>query len=131
MFQVFAATVGEQLVGFLYLVPAGYVFTEDRKLSQRSFKHVDGQTGSESYEYDETSRLIKARYENFDSWLTGTMTFTHNRNNSLETAHFAGGQGFDADIAFEYDKRDNLVKVHWELSYGKTQTYTFEYAEVE
>jgi hypothetical protein len=107
-----------------------YEFDEDRKLVGRSFKRIDGIGGSESYQYDETSRLITAYYENFDSWLTGTITFTYGENGRVEEGYFKAGDDYDADITFGYDEEGNLSRIHWEFSFDKTQTYTFEYEKI-
>ena len=107
-----------------------YEFTKKRKLLKRTFKRSDGKFGSEYYEYDENSRLTKAVYNNFDSWLTGTITFEYNKNNSLQTGYFKSDKGYYANIIFDYDEMKNLVKIHWDFSFSKTQTYTFEYEKI-
>jgi len=75
--------------------------------------------------------LAHAVYKNFDSWLTGTITFNHDENDCLSAGHFKGENGFDADITFENDDNGNVVRIHWELSSGDTQTYVFEYEKIK
>jgi hypothetical protein len=104
-----------------------YEFTKDRKLLKRTFIRSDGKKGSDAYQYDEDSRLVKSYYNNFDSWLTGTITFSYDKNSCLKTGYFKGDSGFDAEITFEYGDKMHLVKIHWDFSFSKTQTYTFEY----
>jgi hypothetical protein len=69
---------------------------------------------------------VKAIYDNFDTWLTGTIDFTHT-DGQLTGGHFKGEKGFDANIVFENDNNGNPVKIKWDFTFGKSQTYTFEY----
>ncbi|MBI9067872.1 MAG: T9SS type A sorting domain-containing protein [Salinivirgaceae bacterium] len=102
-----------------------YKYTYDRKLVERYFTKSDGVSGSELYEYDVTGKLIKGYYENFDTWLTGTLTFIYN-DYELETASYEANN-YTADISFENDDFNNIVKIHWVFSFGETQTYDFEF----
>ena len=104
-----------------------YKYNKLGKLTNRLFKRTDGVTGNESYEYDEDSRLIHANWENFDSWLTGTIKFTYNENGDLFEGYFQGTKGFNAKINFKYDNHRNLSKIYWDFSSGETQKYIFEY----
>lgn len=106
-----------------------YEFNGNRKLIRREFKHSDGPTGSELYEYDGKWKLKKTVYNNFDLWLTGTITFAHDKNGNLSQGHFKGDK-FDAEIFFKYDEFGNVIKIHWVFSFGKTQTYTFQFVKI-
>ena len=108
-----------------------YEFNNLRKLAMRSFERTDGATGSEFYDYGEKSKLIHADWENFDSWLTGTIEFTYNENGRLSKGYFHGTKDFDAKLNFEYDKTGNLTKICWNFSFGEKQTYLFEYEKIE
>ncbi len=104
-----------------------YEYNPDRQLTKRTFMRTDGNHGSEHYEYDNHSRLVGAVYENFDSWLSGTIAFSHNNEDRVSDGHFKGDDGFDADIAFDYDRNHNLVQIRWNFTFSKSQTYRFEY----
>jgi hypothetical protein len=106
-----------------------YEFNGNRKLTRRKFEHSDGSSGSEEYEFDGKFNLTKAVYKNFDSWLTGTITFEHDKNGNLSKGHFKG-EKFDAEIFFKNDKFGNIGKIHWVFSFGKTQTYTFHFEKI-
>ena len=100
---------------------------EDRKLVRRLFHGENGFVGSESYLYDEKGRLMKAKWKQFDTWLTGTINFQYDENNKLKTAFFKGEDDFDATIDFEYNSNQYITKIQWNFTFGKTQTYWFEY----
>ena len=68
-------------------------------------------------------------YKNFDSWLTGAITFEYNKNGNLSRGHFKG-EKVDAEIFIENDDFGNISKIHWVFSFGKTQTYTFQYGKI-
>jgi hypothetical protein len=104
-----------------------YEFNNLGKLIKRSFKRTDGMAGSESYDYDEKLKLTHANWENFDSWLTGSIEFRNNKNGDLSEGYFHGINGFDAKINFKYDKTGNLIKIYWNFSFGEIQTYLFAY----
>ena len=104
-----------------------YEYDGAGNMVKRTFKRTDSAAGSESYEYGPDRRLIKARYDQVDFWLTGTITFSHNDTGILTSGEFKGTEGFDAQIFFAYDNRNRLVKILWEFSFGKTQTYSFQY----
>ena len=104
-----------------------YKFNASGKLTERSFKRTDGAAGNESYDYDEKSKLIHADLENFDSWLTGTITFSYNENGMLSGGDYHGAKGSEAKINFEYDDVRNVTRINWDFSSGETQTYTFGY----
>ena len=107
-----------------------YEYNKNGKLIKRSFKRTDGVTGNEMYEYDENSRLIRAYWDNFDTWLSGTINFTCHDNGNLNKGHFKGKDGFDAEIDFSYDENQNLTKIVWNFTFGKTQTYIFDYEKL-
>ncbi len=104
-----------------------YQFNENRQLVRRLFHAENGFFGGETYRYDENGKLIEAEWARFDTWLTGTITFDYDENNLLESGFFKGENGFDAKIIFENDSYKNLIKIHWEFTFGKTQTYRFKY----
>jgi hypothetical protein len=106
-----------------------YEYNGNRLLTKRFFEKSDGSKGSEIYDYNGKWQLTKAVYKNFDSWLTGTISFIYDSNGLLKTGFFNGDK-FNADIAFSSDEFGNVIKVHWDLSIGKTQTYTFEYEKI-
>lgn len=107
-----------------------YEFNEDRQLVRRLFKRSDGAEGKEKYEYDEKGRLVRGVYEKFDSWISGVITFEHDENGRLEKGKFKGKDGFDAELVFTHDKHGNVTRIVWHFSFGKTQTYRFEYEAI-
>jgi len=66
-------------------------------------------------------------YENFDSWLTGTIDFDHNETGFITHGHFIGNEDYSADISFNCDHHGNITRIHWDFSFGKYQNYAFEY----
>jgi hypothetical protein len=110
-----------------------YEYNEDRKLIRRTFKRTDGLTASETYEYDSSGKPVKAIWDKFDTWLTGTITFDYDRSGYLSRGHFKGNgeKKFDAEIFFTYDKNKNLTMIHWDFSFKGTQTYTFGYEKID
>lgn len=106
-----------------------YEFNGNRRLIKRMYNRSDGISGSENYEYNNKMQLIRAEYENFDNWLTGTITFNYESNGRLSSGYFRG-KDFNSNISFQYDENDNIIEIHWDLSFGGFQTYTFEYQEI-
>ncbi len=104
-----------------------YWYSIDRKLLVRTFERSDGGKGSETYRYDDQGLLVSGEVEHFDNWLSGTLTFNHDERGLLKTGIFTGDEGFDAEIRFEYDLNQNLVRINWDFSYGGFQTYIFTY----
>jgi len=104
-------------------------YNGNRRLVNRTFERSDGVKGKERYEYDGKWNLTKAIYDNFDTWLTGSVSFKHDENGNLVNGHFKG-EKFNADISFDTDEHGNVVKIHWEFSFGATQTYWFKYEEL-
>lgn len=107
-----------------------YEFNDAGKLAKRTLKISDGDTTSEAYEYDQDKRLVKANYKNFDSWLSGIILFEY-AGGRLSKGVFKGENDFNAVISFGYNDINHLISIHWEFSFGGTQTYTFEYARFE
>jgi len=107
-----------------------YHFNKDRQLVRRLFHGGNGFIGSESYEYDQKGRLIEAKWNKFDTWLSGTITFEYSANNEFKSGVFKGNDNFDADLDFEVDKKGNLIKIYWDFSFDKTQTYSFKYEKL-
>ncbi|UCG26715.1 MAG: hypothetical protein JSV24_06955 [Bacteroidales bacterium] len=108
-----------------------YEFDGNRRLTSRSFKRSDGVSGGEKYAYNEKGWLVKGTYDNFDSWLTGTLTFDHDKNGLLTSARFLGDNDYEAEITYEHDNYGNIIRIHWEFSFGKTQTYDYEYEKID
>jgi hypothetical protein len=106
-----------------------YRYNRNRQLSERKYYRGEKIIGSELYNYKK-GVLVTGIYHNFDSWLTGTIHFKHDNNGKIITGIFKGKNNFDANIIFEYDNDLNITKIHWEFSFGKTQTYTFQYEKL-
>ena len=106
-----------------------YEFNGNRRLTKRIYNRSDGISGAEYYEYNNKMQLSRAEYENFDNWLTGTITFSYESNGRLSSGYFQG-KDFNSNISFQYDQIDNIIEIHWDLSFGGFQTYTFEYQEI-
>ncbi len=104
-----------------------YAYNGLRKLTKREFICSDGTTSSEEYFYDASGNLYKAYWVNFDNWLTGELTFFHNRKGLLDEGVFKGKDNFDANLKFSYNKQGNLSKIRWDFSFGKMQEYNFEW----
>lgn len=107
-----------------------YEFNHFGQLTKRFFKRTDGAAGNESYEYDENSKLVKANWENVDSWLTGIIELKYHENGNICEGYFHGANDFNAKIYFTYDNNKNLIKIHWDFSFGGIQTYIFEYEKI-
>ncbi|MDH4156291.1 MAG: hypothetical protein OEW00_03330 [candidate division Zixibacteria bacterium] len=104
-----------------------YETNESGQITQRTVKLSNGIVGTDSYKYDEDTRLVSAEYDKFDTWLSGTLTFTHGDDGEYAAGSFKSTGGPDADLAFEYDERGHLVKIQWTFTNAETQTYTFQY----
>lgn len=107
-----------------------YHYNDKRQLVRRLFYGDNGFEGSESYEYNVNGTLKLARWDKYDTWITGIITFEYDANNRLKSGSFKGKNNVDADISFELDEMDKLIKIHWNFSFGKTQTYWFEYIKM-
>lgn len=107
-----------------------FTFNENDKLIKKEFFRSDGLKGSENYLYDQDNLLSGAQYENVDFWLSGKIDFILDQSGKVEKGVFTGYKGFDANITFDYDEQENLIKVEWEFSFGKSQVYTYEYEKV-
>ena len=104
-----------------------YLFDSDNRMTKRWFKRSDQLEGEEIFTYDSQGRMVMAKYKKMDAWLSGTITFDHDQNGLPVKGYFNGEDNFDADIFFEYDKYNNLIKLKWDFSFGKSQVYTFKY----
>lgn len=107
-----------------------YNFNDDRRMVSRIMERSDGETGREWYEYNEEGRLVSGVYDNFDYWLNGKLRFVY-ENGRLAKGEFKGEDGFDAEITFNTGESGNPDTIHWEFSFGKTQTYTFRYVKTQ
>lgn len=104
-----------------------YAFNAGGRLTERSFKRSDGVEGYERFTWDRLGRLVGGEYKNMDFWLSGKLTFTHDGWGRLATGHFSGEDGFDAEIVFDTDADGNVTRMHWVFTFGKTQTYYYQY----
>ncbi|MFC2124014.1 hypothetical protein ACFLU5_04310 [Bacteroidota bacterium] len=107
-----------------------YQYNENGQLVQRLFERSDGIKGSERYKYDKNGKLVMGCYDNFDSWLNGSLTFECDRYGNLSHGFFIGQDGFDADIDFQCDSYGNVIRIHWDFSFDKSQTYIFNYKKL-
>ncbi len=103
-----------------------YIYNDQRKLVKRVMKRSNGQRGSESYLYGPKGELAEARWINFDGWISGTIRFQHNNKHQITKGQFRGKR-FNAEIDFSYDSNGNLHRIHWQFSFGQSQTYVFKY----
>ena len=103
-----------------------YFYDENSNLALREFFKNDSLFGYESYFYNSENKLYKAVLKNFDSWLSGEISFQYNPNGQLDKGFFDGKDSFDAKISFIYEE-DLLVEILWNFSFGKFQKYTFDY----
>lgn len=105
-----------------------YTYNTNRQLTGRVCKNLNGKEATENYVYDGNGKLIRARWKNFDGWLSGTLEFEHAPNGTIHSAVFKGDE-FDAKLQFEYDDFGNLGSIVWNFSFGKFQRYSFTYSE--
>lgn len=106
-----------------------YHYNEKQQLIRRLFHGDNGFVGTESYEYNLDGTLKSAKWLNFDTWISGVIMFEYDDKGILTSGKFKGENNFDADIMFEFDEQDNLSLIHWDFSFGKTQTYEFKYTK--
>lgn len=111
------------------IVKFNYSFDKKRQLIQRNCTYPNGNKGSERYFYDSGNKLEKAIWLNFDNWITGEITFTHSPSGNIKSGNFTGDK-FEAELSFGYDEFGNLSTIIWNFSFGKTQTYKFEYEDL-
>jgi len=104
-----------------------YQYDEQNRLVMRNFYLADTLYGFESYLYNPEGELVKAYLKNFDTWLSGTLTFRSNNLGKVASGTFKGENGFDASILFNYNAAGLLSEIHWKFSFGKFQKYSFEY----
>lgn len=106
-----------------------YQWNDFRKLKSRQFLIDNEEIGTEDYFYNKTGKLDSAQWVKFDTWLTGNISFNYLPTGQIDNGFFKGKDGFDADIHFSYDQDGNLDKILWKFSFGKTQTYWFNYKD--
>jgi len=106
-----------------------YEFNKNRKLVKRRGKFPDEIFSYEEYFYSENGILLKAIWKNFDNWLSGEITFTHDHGGNLNSGVFKGEE-FNATIDFQYNEFGNLAEIVWNFSFRKTQSYHFEYQDL-
>ncbi len=107
-----------------------YKYNDMGLLSERKYVQSDGKSADENYEYDDNGNLKSGKLMNFDSWLSGTLTFSYT-GDRLEKGFFKGDNNFDADITFDFDANDNLIGYKWVFTSGDAQTYSFKYEKIE
>lgn len=103
-----------------------YLYNAHRKLIHRICFGKNGFFGSESYKYDNLGNFSEASWSNFDSWLTGELTFNYS-DNVLSSGSFEGKDGFNADLFFKSDSLNRIIRIDWNFSFGKSQFYIFSY----
>ncbi|MBU1012756.1 MAG: hypothetical protein KKG99_07110 [Bacteroidetes bacterium] len=108
-----------------------YEYDKDDNLILRTAYKNDTIEGYESYLYNKFGELEKARYKNFDRWLSGDLTFYYNCYGLLDHANFFGSDGFDAKITYFYNQEGLLTEIIWKFSFGKFQKYVFEYEPIK
>jgi hypothetical protein len=104
-----------------------YWYSVDRQLLVRTFEKTDGDSGSETYRYNDEGLLVSGELNNFDNWLNGTLSFEYDGEGRLSAGKFDGNDGFDADLHFRYDLNENLVAINWDFSFGGFQKYIYRY----
>ena len=107
-----------------------YDYFENRKLKQKILKRSDGALSRETYQYDERGLLISANYDNMDFWLTGEIHFVYDKNDLLQNGYYKGKNSKKAVITFSNDINKNVIRIHWDFSDSKTQTYIFDYEKI-
>lgn len=108
-----------------------YKYNPYGQIKEKSYQHSNGSSGRESFLYDANGRLIAARYDNMDTWLTGTLFFKHNMFDQITGADFIADKGYTAEIDFSLTKEGLAYEILWKFSFGATQLYVFEYEYIE
>ena len=107
-----------------------YKYNEHNQLILRSSKLPDGNISEEKFTYDENGQMIRARYTNMDGWLTGELTFVHDRYDRIIEGYYAGIDDLEASITFNYSPEGLLEDIDWQFSNGYTQSYEFTYERI-
>lgn len=108
-----------------------HTHNSEGKLAKRVGQFPDGTTIKEEYKYDKQGRLVKALWDNFDSWLNGTTEYQYQEGNHISRAVFTDKNGFSIDINYLYTPEGHLQEVLWDLGKQGFQQYTFTYMPEE
>ncbi len=105
-------------------------YNDGRKIIDKKAVFTDGYEITEHYDYDKNNRLKAAIWKNFDSWLSGEITFSYDDDKIVSGTFTGKNRGLKADIEFSYNAYDLLSSVNWNFSTGDFQRYGFDYCYV-
>lgn len=102
-------------------------YDENGRLVKESFRDNKGVKGSAEYVYAEADNASRMICRNFKGWLSGEIHFSFDKaGRRTDGTVFKDGKPV-GKIDYTYEASGNLVKEHWELTEGWTQTFQFVY----
>lgn len=105
------------------------LFTYDAsgRLIEESFSNSGGTTGTAHYAYDALGRACQMACHGYKGWLHGDLHFTFDAAGKRLAGSLTRDGQPAGRITYDYDPSGNLVREHWELTSGWTQTFCTVY----
>jgi len=107
-----------------------YEYDENGNLISEHFNRSDGVTGTTDYKYDKYGKLIEANCNGLAGWFYGVITYEYDENNTKNKGLISKGGKLIGNIYYEYDDEANLLKEHWVFIESWSQTFIYEYEEL-
>jgi hypothetical protein len=107
-----------------------YEYDENGNLILEHFYRSDGVTGTTDYKYDKSGKLVKANCNGLAGWFYGVITYEYDENNLKDKGVISKDGNLIGNIYYEYDDEDNLLKEHWVFIESWSQTFIYEYEEL-
>jgi len=108
-----------------------FLYDENDKKIHETFLRSDGVSGTADYIYDKKGRCERVSCNRYKGWISGDIIYKKNKQGPVQEAEIIRNNEVIANIVFEYDENDNLIKDIWTFEGGFTQTFIYKYMNRE
>lgn len=108
-----------------------YEYDDDGNLIGEKFERSDGNTGTTQYIYDENNKRTKADCDGLNGWFFGDIDYNHNDEGRIVSADITRDGENIGTIAYTYNEHDSLETEIWDFGGEWGQTFRYEYEEYQ
>ena len=96
-------------------------------LVRETFENSSNAKGSREYRYGNDGNASRMVCTNHKGWFTGELQFTFDAAGRRREGTILKDGLATGTIIYDYESSDNLIKEHWELDDGWSETFHFVY----
>ena len=108
-----------------------FEYNQSSNLLIDNFERSDGTKGKVEYIYDTNEKLLKANCNKQNGWFSGIISYEYNEKDEIVKGNLLQDNVVIGTITYSYNQHGLLIKEYWDFPEKWSQTFIYEYKEME